>query len=165
MLETVSPLKQTLLRSPLAQTSTLRPSQRRGRRTMFASLMLTSLVDAFSILVIFLIMNTSATQENLDVDMQRLALPKATQSQLIMDGVTVRVENNNYLIDKKPVARGQLVNVLKQIFKTSNEAKKDGLIIVADKNLGYEELNPVLLAGSQAGFSKFKFAVIRGERN
>jgi biopolymer transport protein ExbD len=165
MLETASPLKQTLLHSPIGQSSALRPSQRRARRTMFASLMLTSLVDAFSILVIFLIMNTSASQESLDVDMQRLALPKATSSELIMEGVTVRVDNNRFLVDKKPVARGQLVAVLKQIYATSSEAKKDGLIIVADKSLGYEELNPVLLAGSKAGFSKFKFAVIRGEKN
>jgi len=156
MLETMSPLKQTLLQSPLRQLSSLRPSRARVRRTMFASLMLTSLVDAFSILVIFLIMNTSANQESLDVDTQRLALPKATQSQLIMDGVTVRIDNTGFLVDKKPVRRDQLVATLKQIYATSPEAKKDGLIIVADKNMGYEELNPVLLAGSQAGFSKFK---------
>jgi biopolymer transport protein ExbD len=163
MLETASPLKQTLLQSPLSQLSAIRPSRRRGRRTMFASLMLTSLVDAFSILVIFLIMNTSATQESLDVDTQKMMLPRATQSQLIMEGVTVRVDNNGFLVDKQPVRRDQLVAVLKQIYSSTSEAKKDGLIIVADKNLGYEELNPVLRAGSEAGFSKFKFAVIRNE--
>jgi len=161
MLETTSPLKRTLLHSPLKQQSTLRPTNGRRRRTMFASLMLTSLVDAFSILVIFLIMNTSASQDTLDVDMQKMALPKATNSQLIMDGVTVRVEGNSFEVDKKPVRKDQLVATLKQIYAASAEAKKDGLIIVADKNLGYEELNPVLLAGSQAGFSKFKFAVIK----
>lgn len=161
MLETTSPLKRTLLQSPLKQQSTLRPTNGRRRRTMFASLMLTSLVDAFSILVIFLIMNTSANQDTLDVDMQKMALPKATNSQLIMEGVTVRIEGNSFEVDKKPVRKDQLVSTLKQIYSTSNEAKKDGLIIVADKNLGYEELNPVLLAGSQAGFSKFKFAVIK----
>lgn len=161
MLETTSPLKRTLLQSPLQQQSTLRPTNGRRRRSMFASLMLTSLVDAFSILVIFLIMNTSANQDTLDVDMQKMALPKATNSQLIMEGVTVRVEGNSFEVDKKQVRKDQLVATLKQIYTTSNEAKKDGLIIVADKNLGYEELNPVLLAGSQAGFSKFKFAVIK----
>jgi biopolymer transport protein ExbD len=161
MLETTSPLKRTLLQSPLKQQSTLRPTNGRRRRTMFASLMLTSLVDAFSILVIFLIMNTSANQDTLDVDMQKMALPKATNSQLIMEGVTVRIEGNSFEVDKKPVRKDQLVATLKQIYATSPAAKKDGLIIVADKNLGYEELNPVLLAGSQSGFSKFKFAVIK----
>jgi biopolymer transport protein ExbD len=109
-------------------------------------------------------MNTSANQASLDVDMQKMALPRASNSQLIMDGVTVRIDQNMFLVDKKPVRKDQLVAALKQIYSASTEAKKDGLIIVADKNLGYEELNPVLVAGSQAGFSKFKFAVIRKDR-
>jgi biopolymer transport protein ExbD len=130
---------------------------------MIASLMLTSLVDAFSILVIFLIMNTSANQESLDVDTKKLALPMATESQLIMQGVVVRVDGNSYLVDKKPVAKSDLVATLKAMFLASSDAKKDGVIIVADKNMGYEDLSPVILAGSRAGFNKFKFAVIRKE--
>src|SRR5580698_1693726 len=123
MLETASPLKRSLLTSPLRNQSTLRPSNSRFRRNMFASLMLTSLVDAFSILVIFLIMNHSATQESLDVDMRRLALPHATESQLIMEGVTVRVDpNGGFLVDKQPVSRAALVATLKQIYATSSEA-------------------------------------------
>ena len=78
-----------------------------------------------------------------------------------MEGVTVRVDNNGFLVDKKPVRRDQLVATLKQIREASAEAKKEGLIIVADKSMSYEEMNPVLVAGSQAGFSKFKFAIIR----
>lgn len=131
---------------------------------MFASLMLTSLVDAFSILVIFLLMNHSASQESLDVDTQRLALPRASDSQLIMQGVTVRIDPTGILIEKQLVPKSQLVQRLKQIYAESPEAKRDGLIIVADKSMGYEELNPVILAGSQAGFSKFKFAVIRKDQ-
>ncbi len=164
MLETASPLKQSLLHSPLQQQSRLRPTRARSKRNTFASLMLTSLVDAFSILVIFLLMNQLASQESLDVDTNRLALPRATESQLIMQGVTVRVDQNGFLVDKQPVRKEQLVQVLKQIYATAPEAKKDGLIIVADKSMGYEELNPVLVAGSQAGFSKFKFAVIRKDQ-
>lgn len=161
MLDTASPLTQTTLHSPLRHQSTLRPSRARKSRSIFASLMLTSLVDAFSILVIFLLMNQVASQESLDVDTSRLALPHAVQSQLIMQGVTVRIDQNGFLVDKKPVRKDQLVAVLKQIYATSSEAKRDGLIIVADKSLGYEELNPVIVAGSAAGFNKFKFAVIR----
>lgn len=129
---------------------------------MIASLMLTSLVDAFSILVIFLIMNTSANQESLEVDTKKISLPVASDGQLMMEGVTVRVDPfGNYLVDKKVINRGQLVAELKRLFATVPNAKKDGVIIVADRNLNYEELSPVILAGSTAGFQKFKFAVIQ----
>lgn len=164
MLETASPMKRSLLHSPLRNQSTLRPSNSRFKRTMFASLMLTSLVDAFSILVIFLLMNTSANQESLDVDTSRLALPRAADSELIMQGVTVRIEGTSIVVDKEVVPKQQLVSRLKQIYAAAPETKREGLIIVADKSLGYEELNPVILAGSQAGFSKFKFAVIRKDQ-
>jgi biopolymer transport protein ExbD len=163
MLMSSSPLKRTLLHSPLANAGTLRPTNGKTKRTMFASLMLTSLVDAFSILVIFLIMNHSASQESLDVDTKALALPRATEGQLIMEGVTVRVDKGGFLVDKRVVQKGQLVDTLKRLYAASSAAKKDGIIIVADKSMGYEELNPVILAGSQAGFSKFKFAIIRKE--
>src|SRR5580692_6265175 len=106
MLNTASPLSRTLLHSPLKQQSSLRPSQGKRRRSTISSLMLTSLVDAFSILVIFLIMNHSASQESLDVDTQRMALPSATDSQLIMEGVTVRIDGANYLVEKQTISKG-----------------------------------------------------------
>lgn len=162
MLETASPLKRSLLHSPLKNQSTLRPSGGKRRRSVVAGLMLTSLVDAFSILVIFLILNTSANQESLEVDTKKLALPVASDTMMIMQGVTVRVDaNNNFLVEQKQVSRSGLVAELKAQFAASSDAKKEGIIIVADKTMSYEDLSPVILAGSQAGFQKFKFAVVR----
>lgn len=160
MLETASPLKQSMLGSALAGTSMLRPKGGGHRRTMFASLMLTSLVDAFSILVIFLIMNHSANNEIVNVG-DKLVLPMAKESELIQQGVVVRVENGKFLVDEKPVALGSLVATLKQLNSSVEVARREGLIIVADRKMDYADLSPVILAGSQSGFTKFKFAVIR----
>jgi hypothetical protein len=54
-----------------------------------------------------------------------------------------------------------LVQELKTLNENATADKKEGLVIVADRNMDYEALSPVILAGSQAGFTKFKFAVIR----
>jgi biopolymer transport protein ExbD len=160
MLENSSPLKQTALGSALAGTSRLRPKGSRTRRTMVASLMLTSLVDAFSILVIFLIMNHSANNEVVNVG-DKIALPQARESQFIQNGVVVRVEGGRFMVEEQPVEKADLIARLKALNSSADMAKREGLIIVADRSMDYADLSPVILAGSQAGFTKFKFAVIR----
>lgn len=158
-MNSAQPLSQTQLGSALAGTSRLKPGGNRFRRTMIASLMLTSLVDAFSILVIFLIMNNAASQDVVNIG--KVQLPMAAESQFIQNGVVVRVENNQFLVEDKPVAQGDLIQTLKGLNEGPDTAKKEGIVIVADRNMDYEALSPVILAGSQAGFTKFKFAVVR----
>lgn len=161
MLEAASPLNETSLGSALGGTSRLRPKGAGGKRSMVASLMLTSLVDAFSILVIFLIMNHATSSDV--VNTGKVMLPQASESEFIQNGVVVRIENGRFLVEDKPVAQSQLISTLKAFNSGADVAKKEGLIIVADRSMDYNELSPVILAGSQAGFSKFKFAVIRKE--
>lgn len=162
MLESASPMNRTMLGSALAGTSKLRP-ENGGKvgRTMVASLMLTSLVDAFSILVIFLIMSHSASQDVVNID--KLKLPEASYSGFIQQGVVVRVEDGRFVVDEKPVSLGALHATLKKYNDGPDAAKKEGLVIVADKQLDYADLSPVILAGSSAGFTKFKFAVIKND--
>lgn len=161
MLETASPLKQTALSSTLGGTSRLRPTAGSGhKRSMVASLMLTSLVDAFSILVIFLIMNHSASNEVVNVG-NKVSLPQARESQFIQSGVVVRVEGGQFIVDDQVVPVTQLAAHLKGLNSSVEVARREGLIIVADRALDYADLSPVILAGSQSGFTKFKFAVIR----
>lgn len=159
MLNSAQPLGNTQLGSAIAGQSRLKPGHARFRRNVISSLMLTSLVDAFSILVIFLIMNAANSQDV--VDTGKVALPQALESEFIQTGTVVRVENGAFLVEDKPVALGQLGATLKSANQSADAAKKEGLIIVADRNMDYEGLSPVILAGSQAGFTKFKFAVIR----
>ena len=79
MLNQAKPLSQSLLSSALEGTSMIRPSQKRGGRSLAAGLMLTSLVDAFSILVIFLIMNHSNSQDVVNLG-EKITLPTAQEA-------------------------------------------------------------------------------------
>ena len=137
MLESASPLKRTALGSALGNTSMLRPRAGGGhRRSMVASLMLTSLVDAFSILVIFLIMNHSASNEVVNVG-SKVTLPQARESQFIQSGVVVRIEGGKFLVEDKEVALGNLTAQLKALNSSVEMAKREGLI--------YGELNSTFL--------------------
>jgi len=162
MLKSGQPLSRTALSSALAGESMIRPHGSRHRRMMVAGLMLTSLVDAFSILVIFLIMNTGASQDVVNVG-NKIILPQAMESQFINQGIVVRVEDGKFMVEDKEVKLGALIKELKALNDSADAAKKDGLVIVADRSLDYADLSPVIMAGSQAGFTKFKFAVLRKE--
>lgn len=160
MLNSTSPLEHSPLASALDGSGMLRPKQKRARRAGVAGLMLTSLVDAFSILVIFLIMNNATSSETLNMG-KNVKLPVVNEGGLIMEGINVRVEDGRYFVEDKVTDKGNLIATLKSYNQNATVAKKEGLIIVADKALDYEDLNPVILAGSQAGFTKFKFAIIK----
>lgn len=160
-MKSASPLGQSNLTSLLAGTSRIRPEHNRTKKTMIASLMLTSLVDAFSILVIFLLMNFSTSQDVVNSD--KVQLPQASSTSFIQQGVTVRIQDGKFFVEEQQVALGSLLATLKKLNDGPDAAKKEGIIIVADKKLDYADLSPVILAGSTAGFSKFKFAVIKND--
>jgi biopolymer transport protein ExbD len=105
-------------------------------------------------------MNNATSSESLNIG-KNVQLPSVSEGALIQDGINVRVEDGRIFIEDKPVEKGALISTLKALNENATVAKKEGLIIVADKALDYEDLNPVILAGSQAGFTKFKFAVIK----
>ena len=92
---------------------------------------------------------------------EKVVLPQANESQFISNGVVVRVEDNKFLIEDQEVAMGDLVAKLKAYNDGEDAAKKEGLVIVADRNLDYSDLSPLIHAGSAAGFTKYKFAVLR----
>lgn len=161
MLKSASPLSHSSLTSMLAGTSRLRPGNNRTKKTMIAGLMLTSLVDAFSILVIFLLMSFSTSQDVVNID--KVQLPQAQSTSFIQQGVVVRIQDGKFFVEEKAVALGSLLGTLKKLNDGPDAAKKEGIIIVADRKLDYADLSPVILAGSTAGFSKFKFAVIKND--
>ena len=160
MMNSLSRMGHSPLASALEGSGMLRPSQKRSRRSGVAGLMLTSLVDAFSILVIFLIMNNATSSEALNIG-KNVQLPTVNEGSLIQEGINVRIEDGKFFVEDKVVDKGSLISTLKSLNENATVAKKEVIIIVADKTLDYEDLNPVILAGSQAGFTKFKFAVIK----
>lgn len=122
------------------------------------ALPLTSLIDAFSIIVIYLLIGTQTGGIDSDIP-NRMTLPVAESgTQILHEAPTVRIENGRYFIDDQEVAVHQLGARLAQL-KGNLEAEKAELIIQGDKKMTYASLDPLIRAGSEAGIQKLKFAV------
>jgi biopolymer transport protein ExbD len=154
-------LKQARMRGPLYNNMMKKRSSSSQRSFVFA-LNLTALIDAFSILVIFLLSNFNGDAQNINAK-SNIVLPTVTQAELMTMGTVIRVEGNKYFIDEKEVSLSQIVETLVATQKTNSQQKeevKNSLIIQADRELGFDILSPIIKAGGQAGFNKYKFAVL-----
>lgn len=159
-------LKNKVLYSPLASQSSLRPQNRKGKRSMGAGLMLTSLVDAFSILVIFLMMNSASEQSDFQAD--KVQLPKASSAEFTLKTTTVKLHGSEISVNDKATSNNGLAAALKKVrdeLKAAGAANADSLVIIADRDQDFITLNPIIVAGSRVGFSEFKFAVEKRDKN
>lgn len=151
--------------SPLKSTSVIKPNSQRVGKTLVAALILTSLVDAFSILVIYLLMNTSAATEQMDLE-KDLTLPMASHSEMLQAGVVVTTIDGKYKIKDQELEAGQLMEALKALnaeLEDADDQRQKNLVIQADKDSSFETLNPIIMAGTQSGFETIKFAVLPNE--
>lgn len=149
--------------SPLTSQAVVRPKGASTKRVLVSSLILTSLVDAFSILVIFLLMNASSGIETIEIE-KGTRLPMAVSAESLSDGVVLKFENGAYYIGKTPVALEELATTLAE--EKKKEAERIGnedfpLIIQADKEVDYKDLSPVLEVGAVNGFKQYKLAVLQ----
>lgn len=152
--------------SPSRALSILRPKGRVLNSTLVTSLMLTSLVDAFSILVIFLLMNTSNSYQEFEIKSLN-GLPNATNSDRLKKGVVLNIENGTYRINGNVIGMNQLTEALrteKAKLEQGQLIKKVDLIIQATKAIDYNLLSPILVAASEAQFQNYKLAVIESTR-
>jgi biopolymer transport protein ExbD len=161
-----SVVKDTALSGVLAESSVLSQKAGGGRekKSIVTDLLLTALVDAFSILVIFLLMSFSSTGEILSLGKGQ-ELPKAAKADTIERHPLVKVDEGKYFIEDKEVPAeglvGELLNVRKAWQEMHAGQEFPGILMVqAHRRVKYEILNSVVLASSHAGFSDIKFAVI-----
>lgn len=164
MMASNSILAQTALHSALASESVLKPSHGRWKRVLSADLLLTALIDAFSILVIFLLMNFSSTGEILFVG-KGMELPKAVLGDVLERNTVIKLEEGKIFLEGQEVTIEGLMAALIEAKKTAQEAKPGEEIpsiatIQADRRLKYENLNQVVLALSHSGYSDIRFAVL-----
>lgn len=157
-----SPLKLKMIESPLQEQLTLQPKEQKGKKHIVAELALTSLVDAFAVLVIYLIFNAANGSETLNMG-KDMKLPFATKSVMLTPAPVLKIEKGNYFLNDQPVRFEQLPQVLAKFKKTEEGSKANELIVQADQETNFEYLNPILLSASESGFHKFKFAVIQDE--
>lgn len=149
-------------RSPLSEIQNLKPASKNKRslgQNLALALPLTSLIDAFSIIVIYLLIGTQnsgiestvPTSLNLPIASNSISLEKITP--------TLRIEKGIYKLNDEIVAPQKLVEKLSELKKMSQEKELE-LVVQADQEMKYQELDPLLKASSASGFEKMKFAVV-----
>ncbi|WP_413584076.1 ExbD/TolR family protein [Bdellovibrio sp. HCB274] len=147
-------------RSPLVETQTLKAGARKksgAARNLALALPLTSLIDAFSIIVIYLLIGTQST--GIEVKSGPINLPTADHATSVDKEMAIlRIEKGNYFINDERVAGSQLGSKLESLKKDPKDSVE--LMIQADTEMKYADLDPIIKAGSLAGIEKLKFAVV-----
>jgi biopolymer transport protein ExbD len=160
-------MKSSILRklkrqSPLGSLQRVHGESGRGKeKSLFFSLNLTTLIDAFCILVIFLLSNMNGRLQNLQIS-EKIVLPAALKTDALEQGLVVRIESNNIFLDDKLIAKADLAQAVLSAQRASKYSNNTAMIIQADRKSDYENIGMVLRAGGQAGFEKYVFAVLPG---
>lgn len=152
--------------SPLLSASLLKPTKKKYKKSLAQALVLTSLVDAFTIILLYLLVAGTGTPSQLQLNADEKNLPVASQAKPIDAGTIIRVEDGKYFIEGKQLALSQIAEALRQIrmnFVPSSLQPQASLVIQANRKLDFSQLTPVIRAGSISGFNQFKFAVIQEE--
>jgi biopolymer transport protein ExbD len=157
-------IKTTSFHSVIGSSSVLKPQGEQEKRGIVAELLLTALIDAFSILVIFLLMSFSSSGEILYVG-KNMELPKSIAAEQLTRQPVVKIENGKIYLEGRELTQDQLLTGLIDLKKSlmashSGDESASGLTVQGDRRLRYEMLNGIVLAASQAGFSDIKFAVV-----
>ena len=137
----------------------------RKKRKVVATLMLTSLVDAFSILVIYLLVNFSTAGELLYLN-KDMELPVAHKTEELQRNVVVKVEKDKLYIEDEEISPNKLVKRLIDMKKNwvkyyPGTEFSGAMTIQADRRQTYSLLSSVIQAGGHAGYSDINFAVVR----
>lgn len=147
-------------RSPLleAQVMNSKAPKRVGVRELAQALPLTSLIDAFSIIVIYLLIGTQSG--GIETPVPGFNLPMAQHSQALEKEVAVlKIEKGQMFLNEKPVNLRNLEDKLVEL-KNASAEKKIELMVQADQDMKYSDIDPLIKAGSLAGIEKLKFAVL-----
>lgn len=147
-------------RSPILEAQQMpgKARKRNAYKEMALALPLTSLIDAFSIIVIYLLIGTQSG--SLEVNVGPVQLPMADHAMSVDKEIPVlRVQKKEFYINEQKVASSQLSQKLAELKKNSKD-KNVEVMVQADQNMSFEELDPLIKAGSLAGIEKFRFAVI-----
>jgi len=133
-------------------------TQNSERRIRVVSLSLTSMVDMFAILVIFLLTNTETVSQWIEVS-RDIQLPKAHHVETPSQGNTIQVTRNQLWFEGKVIAtltekyQEALVTELKKLTKSAR------LNVVADEKIPYGTVKKVLSTCQTAGFDNLNLAV------
>lgn len=138
-------LSNSSLQSAIGSSSILAPTSARQKKSIFAELLLTALIDAFSILVIFLLMSFSSTGEILFMS-KDMELPKAFTAEVLERTPVVKVEEGQIFLEEKQMTVNELTAALLDLRKKFQELLKLGAKSANKKSAGVQKLPAKKLA-------------------
>ncbi len=151
-----------------------RRAARRYRNTSTVDLNLVSLIDIFTILIFFLLINTGVA--DILPNSKSIKLPESTAQKEPRDTVVVMVSQNDIVIEGRKVAavadvinaEAEVIPGLKteldrlagrQVIRAENQAQKKAITIMGDKEIPYRLLRKVMVTCARADFTDVAFAV------
>jgi biopolymer transport protein TolR len=151
-----------------------RRAERRTRNTSSVDLNLVSLIDIFTILIFFLLINTGVAE--VLPSSKTIKLPESTAEKLPRETVVVMVSQSDIVVDGRRVAsvdevirtESDLIPGLKaeldllasrQVIRAENAAQKKAITIMGDKDIPYRLLRKVMVTCARADFTDVSFAV------
>lgn len=151
-----------------------RRAARRDRNTSAVDLNLVSLIDIFTILIFFLLINTGVA--DILPNSKAIKLPESTAQKPPRETFVVIVSQNDILVEGRRVAlvsdvintEADVIPALKaeldvlasrQVIRAENESNKKAITIMGDKEIPYWLLRKVMVTCARADFTDVAFAV------
>ncbi len=135
------------------------------KKKIESSLTLTSLVDCFTTILVYLLLASSFGGAELQIP-KRMALPQAMHSTNLEEGVVVMVDNGRYTIKSGRKTSTVAVNQLFDALRNEKQSDPHDFVVVqADKNTRFSDINPAVLTALQAGFKQVRFAVMQEDEH
>lgn len=139
-------------------------------------LQLTSMMDMFTIILIFLLFSFSNNPEQMSLDGQ-MSLPESTSKLDYKDSIRLVLTKNELKLDGKVVATIEndkvvgldklyealknyrdVADALKQNVKI--EERKEHILFLCDKEHSFKVVNSIVKTAGQAGYPNFQFGVV-----
>lgn len=151
----------------------VRRMERHHRMGKGSPLNLVSLMDIFTILVFFLLVNSSSTPQL--PSQKDLALPKSTAQKIPEDTLVLAITPQSILLQGREVAKVQdlltatdeVIAPLKQALEAQRDNRllrraktnaEEAITILGDENISYALLHKILATCQQANYTKIAFA-------
>ncbi len=158
----------------MKRTGIQKRAARRNRNTSSVDLNLVSLIDIFTILIFFLLINTGVA--DILPNSKAIKLPESTAEKQPRETLVVMVSQNDIIVDGRKVAavsdvinaEADVIPSLKaeldllagrQVIRAENEASKGAITIMGDKEIPYRLLRKVMVTCARANFTDVSFAV------
>lgn len=143
----------------------VRRMRRKEKKIPYLNLI--SLMDMFTILVIFLLFQASGDGEVLSID-KDVVLPVSNASQLPRPALTITVTAEQVSVDGETVADGALLKeegpVIAALKARLAGKKPDKVTILGDRSIPFALLKKVMVTATDSGIEQISLAVLNRER-